>query len=180
MSRYQIKWTTQYVGRNHPWGTLTLTVADRTLTVVQRGRNDEGRVTYTWTLNATDGKTVPVTIKEDDVYGGVDAPIDLVKGAATVLSFLGAAAESYGHAMRNRVLLADTENGTLFSLFLTEWAYQNADEIAVAAYELESEDSDAETAEQDWARENEVAADAANDRAISEHYAYLTSRGIDV
>lgn len=53
-------------------------------------------------------------------------------------SFLDAAAESYGHAMRNRTDLADTENGDLFPADIVEWAYVNSDELSMASIDEET------------------------------------------
>lgn len=52
----------------------------------------------------------------------------------SLLSFLGAAGEAYGYAMRNPG--SDPENPRLFSEQLSEWAYQNAEELFRAEFEL--------------------------------------------
>lgn len=51
----------------------------------------------------------------------------------SLLSFLGAAAESYHHRTRNN---RPSENEDLFCKEVTEWAYQNSDEISMLACEL--------------------------------------------
>lgn len=53
---------------------------------------------------------------------------------ASFLSFLSAAGESYSHTMRTG---KESENASLFPANITEWAYQNSDEIDILAAELE-------------------------------------------
>jgi hypothetical protein len=53
---------------------------------------------------------------------------------ATLLSFLGAAAESYAYRQRTG---RDGENEDLFPAAVVEWAYQNSDELSMLAMELE-------------------------------------------
>ena len=53
---------------------------------------------------------------------------------ATLLTFLGAAAEAHDYELRTG---RESDNGDLFPARVMEWAHQNIDEIAMAAYELE-------------------------------------------
>ena len=55
-------------------------------------------------------------------------------GLASLLSFLGAAAEAYGYTMRTG---RESDNAGLFPAEIAEWAYINADEISMAAFEYE-------------------------------------------
>ncbi len=59
----------------------------------------------------------------DDLSGWGDHRVMM----ATMLTFLGAAAEAY----------PDGENANLFPVPVAEWAQQNSDEISIFAYELE-------------------------------------------
>lgn len=53
---------------------------------------------------------------------------------ATLLTFLGAAAESYSYRQRTG---RNGENEDLFPAPVVEWAYQNSDELSMLAMELE-------------------------------------------
>lgn len=66
----------------------------------------------------------------DDLQSGCQGG-DLREGLGSLLSFLGAAAESYRYAG------ADGENANLFPLPAVEWAAQNSDEIGMAQIEVE-------------------------------------------
>lgn len=54
---------------------------------------------------------------------------------ASLLSFLGAAAESYRYEMQSSGLKG--ENTDLFPAPVVEWAYRNADEISMMEMEIE-------------------------------------------
>jgi hypothetical protein len=56
-------------------------------------------------------------------------------GLASLLSFLGAAAEAYAYFDRTGF---KSDNEGLFPQEIAEWAYQHADEISMAAYEYEN------------------------------------------
>jgi len=59
----------------------------------------------------------------------------------SLLSFLGACAESVQYAARTGKPISDTENGELFPPWVADWAAQNSDEIAMVACEIEEEES---------------------------------------
>ena len=56
---------------------------------------------------------------------------------ASLLSFLGAAAESYGFEMRTKM---SGENTDLFPRPVVEWAHRNSDEIGILEREIEESD----------------------------------------
>lgn len=69
----------------------------------------------------------------DDLQSGCQGG-DLQAGLESLLSFLGACGESYGYAQRTG---RGSENSDLFPPAISEWAYQNSDELSMLAIELE-------------------------------------------
>jgi len=69
----------------------------------------------------------------------------LQQGFAALLSFLGAAAESYHHQMNGidfpLHLDEPDNNSSLFPRPVTEWAYQNSDEISMLQLEIEESET---------------------------------------
>ncbi len=55
----------------------------------------------------------------------------------SLLSFLGAAAESYRFRGLDWDKIGPDDNATLFEKPVVEWAYQNSDEISILEYELQ-------------------------------------------
>jgi len=104
-----------------------------TLITASAGRDSERRTVFAWSVVDTDGTIVGQGAlgSGDEMRSGIDQDPSEDEMISTLASFLGAAAESYGHAMRNRTPLEDTENGTLFGPEVTEWAYLNSDELAM-------------------------------------------------
>ena len=85
----------------------------------------EGRTRYQWQI-----------VLEGHEYAGDDLQSGcggggLREGLDSLLSFLGAFAESWRYAG------AEGENADLFPAELAEWAMQNSDEIGMAAMEVE-------------------------------------------
>lgn len=71
----------------------------------------------------------------DDLQSGCNgAGADLQSGLATLLSFLGAAAESYAYRQRTG---HPGENEDLFPPHIVAWACQNSDELSTLASELD-------------------------------------------
>jgi len=92
-------------------------------------RNGEGRTVYGTFIDLPDGTEHEVTGLRSGCQGG-----DLQEGFASLLGFLGAAAESYGYRMRTG---RQGENEDLFPAPVVEWAYQNSDEITSLEFEIE-------------------------------------------
>ena len=86
------------------------------------GCNREGRTCYRWHIDFPTGSTFTGNDLKSGCQGGT-----LQEGMASLLSFLSAAAESY----------PDGENADLFPTAVTEWAYQNSDEISLLGIEIE-------------------------------------------
>lgn len=92
-------------------------------------RNGEGRTQYGCFIDMPDGSEYPVTDLRSGCQGG-----SVQEGLASLLAFLGAAAESYAYRIRTGRM---GDNEDLFAAPVVEWAYQNSDEIGMLAYELE-------------------------------------------
>jgi len=71
--------------------------------------------------------------------GGLRCPMANDYGAVmeTLLSFLGAAAESYAYGMRGGV----SDNSTIFGPPVMEWAYGNSDELTMLGMDLLGEEN---------------------------------------
>lgn len=96
------------------------------ISIADGERNQEGRTQYGVFIDLPDGSEHEVTDLRSGCQGG-----DLQEGMSSLLSFLGAAAESYRYAGM------DGENSDLFPKPVTEWAYENSDEISMLALEIE-------------------------------------------
>lgn len=97
-------------------------------------RNAEGRTAYGCFIDLPDGQEHEVTDLRSGCQGG-----DLAGGFASLLSFLGAAAESYAFRMRTG---RTGENEDLFPPAVVEWAYANSDEIAMLCCEIEESETE--------------------------------------
>lgn len=65
----------------------------------------------------------------NDIRSGCGADVDENDAAETLFAFLSAAAEAYRYEMNG----GTSENIDLFPAHVTEWAYQNEDEISLLA-----------------------------------------------
>ncbi len=92
----------------------------------QGERNSEGRTQYGVYIDLPDGSEHEITDLLSGCQGG-----DLQSGFASLLSFLGAAAESYNYEGE------DGENVDLFPLPVTKWAAENSDDISILGLEIE-------------------------------------------
>jgi hypothetical protein len=131
-----------------------LTIGGAEITITDVGNDMEGRTVYEYAIRFPNGLSYSVP----DGDGGFDAEQlepgytytarDLKSGCqggtecdgmTSLLSFLGAAAESYRyhHGMK------EDSNTDLFPEHICEWAAQNSDEISMAAYEYENPPVDA-------------------------------------
>ena len=89
------------------------------------GRSAEGRQTYRWLIETHDHVELG---RGDDLSSGVGDEPDYTSMMETLLGFLGAGAESYGHTMRG----GTSDNSDLFPAAVMEWAYMNDDELSRA------------------------------------------------
>jgi len=88
----------------------------------------EGRARYQYHIDAPD-----FTYTGDDLQSGCQGG-SLQEGMESLLSFLGAAAESYSYRQRTG---RAGENEDSFPANVVEWAYQNSDELSSLGYELQ-------------------------------------------
>lgn len=102
------------------------------ISIGQGERNSEGRTQYGVFIDLPDGSEHEISGLRSGCQGG-----DLQEGFASLLSFLSAAAESYAYAQRQGNPGMDGENSSLFPQPVTEWAYQNSDEISMLALEIQ-------------------------------------------
>lgn len=95
-------------------------------------RNSEGRTVYKCFIDLPDGTEHEITDLRSGCQGG-----NLQEGFASLLSFLGAAAESYRYRQCDWVNIGEDDNASLFPRPVVEWAYQNSDEISMLECEIE-------------------------------------------
>lgn len=110
-------------------------VGDAYISIEPTHRDDERRVVFRYFIDFPDG-----TEHADCVRSGVGAKPDVQNALATLLTFLGAAEESYAHRMRTDPTATEPDpdgNEGLFPPRVTEWAYQYSDEISMLGIELE-------------------------------------------
>lgn len=97
---------------------------------LQLGRQDpDGRTRYDVWIDLPNGTEVPATDLRSGCQGG-----DVQEGFASLLSFLGAAAESYQYRQRTG---RTGDNEDLFPPAVVEWAAQYSDELSMLAVEIE-------------------------------------------
>lgn len=95
-------------------------------------RNSEGRIQYGCFIDLPDGSGHEITDLRSGCQGG-----NLQEGFASLLGFLGAAAESYHYRGMDWDNIGPDDNATLFPRPVVEWAYQNSDEITMLELEIE-------------------------------------------
>lgn len=72
-------------------------------------------------------------VTDGPIRSGCEAKVNHQEAFATLMSFLGAAAESYRYTMQGQY----SDNSDLFPPKVMEWAYQNQNDIDSLAFELE-------------------------------------------
>lgn len=92
------------------------------------GDTRDGRTRYRYYIDSPDFEYT-----SDDLKSGCQGG-DLQEGLSSLLSFLGAAAESCAYRLRTG---RTGENEDLFPANVVEWAHRNSDELAMLACELE-------------------------------------------
>ncbi len=112
-----------------------LAISDAFLSIETGSRDSENRTQYSCFLDLSDGSEHFIDSIASGCGGG-----DIQDGMESLLSFLSAAAESYRHRKCDWNKVTEDDNATLFSRPVVEWAYQNSDEISMAAIELEEKD----------------------------------------
>ncbi len=96
------------------------------------GTNGEGRQTYRWLIETHDHVELG---QGDDLSSGVGDEPNFTSMMATLLSFLGAGAESYRYTMDGHT----SDNADLFPPAVMEWAYINDDALGVLHEVLDAE-----------------------------------------
>lgn len=130
----------------------TLTIGDVIITVCGHDRDYEGRTCYEYSIAFPEGYSYTDKAGETQfidrgyVYRNRDLKSgcqggDQRQGMESLLSFLGAAAESYGYTLYPG---RQSENCDLFPAFIVQWAHQHAEEISMAQYEIENPPVDAD------------------------------------
>ena len=92
-------------------------------------QSSNGRDLYEAYVDLPDGSEFDITDLKSGCQGG-----DYREGMAALLSFLGAAAESYDYQQRTG---RPGENADLFDPALVAWASEHADAISMIALEIE-------------------------------------------
>lgn len=94
-------------------------------------RNAENRTQYQCFIDLPDGTEHEITDLASGCGGGT-----VQGGFESLLTFLGAAAESYKYNDCDWSKIDREDNATLFPQPVTEWAYENSDEISVLEIEI--------------------------------------------
>ena len=98
---------------------------DMVVSIEYGERSRDNRAAYIVHFDHCDGRSHT----EETLFSGVGGG-GLQRGMEAMMSFLGAAAESYRYAGM------EGENSNLFPEWITEWAYLNENEIASLGLEL--------------------------------------------
>jgi hypothetical protein len=104
-------------------------VGGATLSIDYLRQDRDGRDVYDVWIDLPDGREERITDLKSGCQGG-----GLQEGLGSLLSFLGAAAESYRYRMSTG---RAGENEELFSPAIVEWAYGCSEEIDGLALEIE-------------------------------------------
>lgn len=115
-----------YANRNY----AAVIVGDGQVSVMRGAVNSEARTTYSWLVRNNQGQHAG-----SDLHTGVGMDKGPVAMLGTMLSLLGAAAESYAWSMRNNG--EPGENSALFPAAVNAWAYMWGDEITMLQLEIE-------------------------------------------
>ena len=100
-------------------------VGTATISIEDRGYTSSGRTRWGYYIDLADREH-----EGNDMTSGVGGGT-LQEGMGSLLSFLGAAAESYNY---NGM---EGENSDLFPEWVTKWASENSDEISMLQCEIE-------------------------------------------
>ncbi len=108
-------------------------IGGATLSLGYGRHTSEGRMQYDIWIDLPDKSEHHITDLRSGCQGG-----SIVGGMASLLSFLGASADSYAYRMRT----GDTgENEDLFAPVIVEWAYQNSDELSMLQMDIEESET---------------------------------------
>lgn len=111
-------------------GTISIGYADR--------EGDDNRIRYQWYIDIDGAEYSSDDLQSGNPVRGCNNGIQ--SGLASLLSFLGAAAESYAYDIRRGGDGTKGENSELFPLPVVQWAHMNSDEITMYSMELDEGD----------------------------------------
>lgn len=106
-------------------------IGEATISIEYAQVTSDGRQAYRWFIDNGNGHRQD--FRGEDLRSGVGGG-SLQEGLGSLLSFLGAFAESIDHQRRTG---QESENADLFPANLAEWATDNADDITMLGCELE-------------------------------------------
>lgn len=106
-------------------------ISNATISIGAGARNDEGRTQYGTFIDFDDGREFEITGLKSGCQGG-----DIKNGMESLLSFLSAAAESFRYRKCDWNNISEDDNASLFPREITEWAYENSDEISMMEIEI--------------------------------------------
>ncbi len=113
-----------------------LVIGDGTLSLeYSRKPGDDGRTRYNWILDIPAGE-----FSGDDLQSGCGGG-SLQEGFGSLLSSLDAAGESFRHRGLDWSAINEDDNASAFPREVTEWAYQNCDEIGILRLEIEESET---------------------------------------
>lgn len=107
-----------------------LKIGDGIISMGAGPRNEEGRTVYGCFIDLPAGE-----FELNDLRSGCQGG-DLQTGFGSLLVFLGAAADSYRYRGLDWDKITEDDNASIFPRPVTEWAYQNENEICMLEYEL--------------------------------------------
>jgi hypothetical protein len=102
-----------------------------TLHIEPTDRDNDGRMVWRYVIEDSGG----YVLDDAEIRSGVGDPINARKAMATLINFLGAAADSYRHTMTG----GHSDNADMFPPQVMEWAYEHDDELAALALDLSDE-----------------------------------------
>ena len=106
-----------------------LKIGDAFISLGYGSRSSDNRAIYEVWIDLPDGSEHAITDLRSGCGGG-----DIQDGIASLLSFLGAAAESRHYRERTG---REGENEDLFAPAVVDWASENSDDISAYAHDLE-------------------------------------------
>jgi len=99
---------------------------------------DEGRTRYQYHIDIFTGMAQePIEYSNDDIQSGCQGG-NLLEGLSSLLSFLGAAAESYDYEQRTGY---ESDNADLFPSEIVLWANENFNELSMLSCESDESKS---------------------------------------
>lgn len=105
-------------------------IGNATISIAEHGRSADNRPRYRYWI---DRPNLP-TYESADLSGGVGAPHNVREGMESLISFLGACAESVAYGERSG---RPGENADLFPPEIGAWAAEHADDLAMMECDIQ-------------------------------------------